>query len=90
MCICLTLFSSDYFVWDPFVSFFGTVLSGTLLSGNILLLGTVLSVHRFIQLRLTRMNNFMRSMANCIWGSEISQLKVCRELIRLLRVGSDL
>ena len=34
------IFSSDYFVWDCFVCFLGTILSGTVLSG------TVLSVHR--------------------------------------------
>ena len=33
-----SMFSSDYFLWDSFVCFFGTVLSG-----NILLFGTVLS-----------------------------------------------
>ena len=38
-----SIFSSDYFVGGCLVCFFGTILSGTVLSGNILLFGTVLS-----------------------------------------------
>ena len=45
-----SIFSSDYFVWDCFVCFLGTISSGTVLSGIFcylgLLSGTVLSVHR--------------------------------------------
>ena len=41
-------FSLDYFVWDCFVCFLGTILSvflGTILSGTVLS-GNILSVHR--------------------------------------------
>ena len=40
-----SIFSWDYFVWDCFVCFLGTILSG-----NILLFGTVLSVHHIFEL----------------------------------------
>ena len=45
-----SMFSSDYFVWDSFVCFFGTVLSGNILLFGTVLSGTVLSVHRFIRM----------------------------------------
>ena len=51
MCIFLSLFNSENFVWDRFLCFIGTILSVTVLPGNNLQFGTVssgivLSVHQ--------------------------------------------